>query len=73
MTEQASLLDSYIDDHHPDDIACTCNCMDCIEGLHCGNGVPNPDGSPTVCFYPPPDDDSEDDGSLDDLDNEWDE
>jgi hypothetical protein len=32
---------------------CTCNCMDCIEGIHCGYGYPNPDGTPTICLYGP--------------------
>ena len=34
-------------------IGCTCNCMDCIEGWHCGRGEPNPDGTPTVCLISP--------------------
>jgi hypothetical protein len=32
---------------------CTCACMDCIEGLHCGVGYPHPDGTPTICLEPP--------------------
>ena len=32
---------------------CSCNCMDCIEGRHCGRGEPNPDGTPTLCLISP--------------------
>ena len=32
---------------------CTCNCLDCIEGRHCGRGEPNPDGTPTLCLISP--------------------
>jgi len=32
---------------------CTCNCLDCIEGRHCGVGEPNPDGTPTICQFGP--------------------
>ena len=34
-------------------VTCTCNCMDCIEGMHCGVGYPNPDGQPTLCLEAP--------------------
>jgi hypothetical protein len=27
--------------------------MDCIEGMHCGVGYPNPDGQPTLCLEAP--------------------
>jgi hypothetical protein len=27
--------------------------MDCIEGLHCGVGYPNPDNTPTLCLEAP--------------------
>jgi len=52
----ADLYEDWGNNDAPDS-ACTCNCMDCIEGIHCGAGYPNPDGTPTLCLYPPPDED----------------
>lgn len=40
---------------NPPQDPCTCNCMDCIEGSHCGIGIPNYwDGMGTHCYYPNP-------------------
>lgn len=57
----------------PSDAACTCNCMDCIEGFHCGVGYPNPDGTPTICLYPREDEyDEWDYYSQEEMEDEWD-
>ena len=47
--------------------SCTCNCLPCIEGRHCGVGYPNPDGTPTLCLFPSAEDgpDDEDDWDFD--------